>query len=344
MVDYSAPAEQVLPFENLPSEDTPLTAEWLNHVDSLLADVATATTGRLPVLEATASAEGIRDTMATALTAGTGITITVDDPGDTITIENTGSAYSDEDARDAIGTALVAGSGISITVDDGADTITVAALAEYIRDTIATALVAGNGITLTVDDPGDTITVTGQSTGNFAPVDHGYATWSCDPQQATSSTALTAAGVMHLIKVRLPAAATITGVHLRITNTASGLANSYVALYDSGGTRRGVSADQSSTGSNWQSSGAKDVPFTGTYAAAAGTYYVGILCGTAGTLPTISRSSNSNVVNDGLTAAGGYRASAHATTGLSATAASLTLATQTTGGTNDVCHYFVALY
>jgi hypothetical protein len=146
---------------------------------------------------------------------------------------------------------------------------------------------------------------------------------------------------MHLVKVRLPAAATITGVHIRISTTAGvGLANAYAALYDSGGTRRAVSTDQSTS---WQSTGSKDVAFTGTYVAAAGNYYVGLLIGTAGTLPTVSRSSNSNVVNDGITAANGYRASAHATTGLSATPASLTLATQTTSG-NDVCHYFVALY
>lgn len=37
-----------------------------------------------------------------------------------------GAAYDGEAVRDTIGTALVAGAGISVTVDDGADTITVA--------------------------------------------------------------------------------------------------------------------------------------------------------------------------------------------------------------------------
>src|SRR3954467_12574552 len=36
------------------------------------------------------------------------------------------AAYSDEQARDAIGAALVAGSGITVTVNDPSDTITVA--------------------------------------------------------------------------------------------------------------------------------------------------------------------------------------------------------------------------
>lgn len=37
-----------------------------------------------------------------------------------------GSSYTDEQARDAIGTALTAGNGVAVTVDDGADTITIA--------------------------------------------------------------------------------------------------------------------------------------------------------------------------------------------------------------------------
>lgn len=54
MVDYnpaSAAAGQVLPFEDLPSTDTPVSADWLNHVDDVLDDIA-ASTGRVPILEA----------------------------------------------------------------------------------------------------------------------------------------------------------------------------------------------------------------------------------------------------------------------------------------------------
>lgn len=68
--------------------------------------------------------EQARDAIGTALTAGTGINITVDDPNDTITIDSTISTYTDEDARDAIGTALVGGNLITITVNDAGDTIT----------------------------------------------------------------------------------------------------------------------------------------------------------------------------------------------------------------------------
>lgn len=70
--------------------------------------------------------EMARDALGTALTAGTGITITPNDGADTIAIATTITQYTDEMARDALGTALTAGTGISITPNDGADTITIA--------------------------------------------------------------------------------------------------------------------------------------------------------------------------------------------------------------------------
>lgn len=78
-------------------------------------------------IDTTAEAERIRDTMGTALVAGTGITITPNDGADTITVASSITQYTDEQVRDAIGAALVAGSNITITVNDGADTITIAA-------------------------------------------------------------------------------------------------------------------------------------------------------------------------------------------------------------------------
>jgi hypothetical protein len=55
------------------------------------------------------------------ITVGTGLTLAGG------TLSASGSTYTDEQARDAIGAALVAGTGISVTVNDGADTITIAA-------------------------------------------------------------------------------------------------------------------------------------------------------------------------------------------------------------------------
>ena len=71
-----------------------------------------------------------------------------------------GGGLTAEQCRDTIGTALVAGTGATITVNDGADTITIAADPEYIRDTVAAALVAGAGVSISVNDGADTITLT----------------------------------------------------------------------------------------------------------------------------------------------------------------------------------------
>lgn len=74
-----------------------------------------------------------------------------------------GGGYTDEQARDAIGAALVAGSGISISVNDAGDTITISGTGSYTdemaRDAIGAALTSGAGIAITVNDAGDTITV-----------------------------------------------------------------------------------------------------------------------------------------------------------------------------------------
>jgi hypothetical protein len=78
------------------------------------------------VLGLTSLAELIRDTIGTAATAGTGITVTVNDGSDTITFA-LDTTVVDERTRDTIATALTAGAGITITPDDGGDTITISA-------------------------------------------------------------------------------------------------------------------------------------------------------------------------------------------------------------------------
>lgn len=82
-------------------------------------------------------------------------------------------ATDPEVVRDTIATALVEGTGIDITVDDAGETITIAATGgggatdpEVVRDTIAAALVNGTNINIVVNDAGDTITINTSATVN----------------------------------------------------------------------------------------------------------------------------------------------------------------------------------
>lgn len=103
-------------------------------------------------------AEFVRDTIGAALQQGFGITITVNDAGDTITITSNVDA---EYIRDTMGTALRAATGLTLTVNDVADTITYSVDTEYLIDLLAGSLSGSNGVSVTYDDPGNTILIAG---------------------------------------------------------------------------------------------------------------------------------------------------------------------------------------
>ena len=98
-------------------------------------------------------AEYIRDVIGAALVQGSGVTITVNDAGDTITVAATGVQPS---RTLNTGTGLTGGGDLSADRTIAIDTT---AEAERIRDVIGAALVQGSGVTITVDDAGDTITI-----------------------------------------------------------------------------------------------------------------------------------------------------------------------------------------
>ncbi len=117
--------------------------------------------------------EQARDAIGAALVAGTGISISVSDVGDTITIDNTVTAGAPVNAQYlclatnatlTVERVFVPGTGLS-AVDGGAGgnytlscTIT-QYTDEMARDAIGSALVAGHGVDITVNDGADTITV-----------------------------------------------------------------------------------------------------------------------------------------------------------------------------------------
>lgn len=107
----------VIPHDGPPTLD-------LSELDELTAPPFPEPAELSALLATKLDAESVRDTIAAALVAGTGISVVHNDPSNTITVTATG-AYSDENARDAIGTALVGAGNITVTPNDGADTITV---------------------------------------------------------------------------------------------------------------------------------------------------------------------------------------------------------------------------
>ncbi|MEG9862141.1 MAG: hypothetical protein V6Z81_06520 [Parvularculales bacterium] len=82
---------------------------------------------RKPVDYTKRSDEDIRDVTAAQLTAGTNISITEDDAGNTlsITATDTNTQRSDEDIRDVVAAQLTPGNGIALTEDDAGDTLAV---------------------------------------------------------------------------------------------------------------------------------------------------------------------------------------------------------------------------
>ena len=78
--------------------------------------------------------EAVQDAVAAFLQASTGVTLTYDDPNNTLTITGTtgggGSGTTDLEAvRDAIGVALLGVGNITVTPNDAADTITISTTA-----------------------------------------------------------------------------------------------------------------------------------------------------------------------------------------------------------------------
>jgi len=113
----------------------------------------------------------------------------------------------------------------------------------------------------------------------WIPSDHGFVTWSFDPQQCGTSRNLSvaaAAGTLQLVRLKVPAASTITNICLWLTATGTTLTagQNFAALYDSAGTLLRQSVDQAS---NWGSgAGLITMALSSSIAVAAGDYYVGL--------------------------------------------------------------------
>jgi hypothetical protein len=138
--------------------------------------------------------------------------------------------------------------------------------------------------------------------GEFYPADHGLLGWAFDVSTTLAGSAILTGQVV-LIAVKVPKVTTISTLYIDLTSGGTSLTNCAAGLYDSSGTLRGSTADQSTS---WQSGGLKTMSLSTPYTSApAGRYWVGLLIGTGSTTPpNVGRaSSQTGMPNLNLTAA-----------------------------------------
>lgn len=133
--------------------------------------------------------------------------------------------------------------------------------------------------------------------------------WTFDPSNVANGVQ-TSAGVLYTSKVTLRSDYTISKLWVIVTTAGGTLTSNqnFLALYNSAGTRVGVTASQHTAFQSAQILGAS---LSASYAATAGDYYVGILTN-GSTQPTfltgtILNKSSMAVGNAALVAADGYR-------------------------------------
>lgn len=161
------------------------------------------------------------------------------------------------------------------------------------------------------------------------PADFAWQAWSADPG-LLGATAAPVAGQIQLVMVILRATQTITNILTAVSTAGATLTagQNFLGIYDSTGTLRGVTADQTTP---WGSVGFKSAALTTAITnAAAGVYYVAFLSN--GTTPPTFRASTPNAALANGSAVG---AALRFSTNLGAQTTlpgSITLANNATGG------------
>jgi hypothetical protein len=151
---------------------------------------------------------------------------------------------------------------------------------------------------------------------------------------AIAGNSLPTTGSVYLTKFTLWSDATITNLHVQIETAGSTLTTNqcYAALYDSTGTRQGLTASQHLL---WASTGAKTIALTTPYAAAAGEYWVAILVNGT-TAPAFARSvaaANAQRVN-------AFLSNATSKAGIAATSQTSMPSSFTPSSISQTAHHF----
>lgn len=160
----------------------------------------------------------------------------------------------------------------------------------------------------------------------------GFLAVNIDPAFAGAAVPVVS-GTVHMQRIDVPYSILITSLHQAIVTTpGSGLTagQNFAGLYNSAGTRIGVTADQSVA---WTTTGEKNMALTAPVLVTAGAYYVALLANGT-TPPAFLRMAQSasvqDIVNHGLTAATARWATGP--TAQTSLPASITMASRTFSG------------
>ena len=138
--------------------------------------------------------------------------------------------------------------------------------------------------------------------GGIEPDDHGLLAWTMDPMLSPGVATLTAAQVLHVMKLRTRKPITVTNIVAVVTAVGVTLTANrcYAALYDAAGNLLSQTADQSAA---WLSAGNKVMALAAPQQIPAGNFYVGLMyAGT--TSPTFPRGSNVNTATVNMNVSG----------------------------------------
>lgn len=123
----------------------------------------------------TLDTEYVRDLIGDMLVAGSNITLSVNDAGNTVTINSTASGgLTAEQVQDSVASMLVAGSNVTLSYNDATNKLTISSTdtntimsTEAVQDIVAAMLTEGTGIDLSYNDATGKITVSSTASGGF---------------------------------------------------------------------------------------------------------------------------------------------------------------------------------
>jgi hypothetical protein len=136
----------------------------------------------------------------------------------------------------------------------------------------------------------------------YSPADYGLLAWVGDPGYIAGVIPPTT-GIVHLLKVKVPAATTINNIVIQLSGSSTLTAGqNFAAAFDTSGTRLGITADQSSS---WATTGSKVCALTAPAAVSPPYFYVALLfngssVANMGRFATSTQFNNANLPLTGL--------------------------------------------